>query len=199
MPENEMTGNLFLFARSEPNRSAMTPTPAETIKPEARLVERIAAGDEDAFGELYRMFAPLVHGITLARVPRDEVDDIVQEVFISAYKNIDTLRDKNAVGGWLAMIARNRAVEFYRRAKPTEELSEEISSGKSQRTEANEVLATIRTLPETYKETLVLRLVEGMSGQEIAERTGMTSESVRVNLHRGMKLLREKLGIEVKR
>jgi DNA-directed RNA polymerase specialized sigma24 family protein len=38
-----------------------------------------------------------------------------------------------------------------------------------------------------------------MSGQEIAERTGMTSESVRVNLHRGMKLLREKLGIEVKR
>lgn len=198
MPENEMTGNLFLFARSEPERIAMTPPP-ETIKPEARLVERIASGDEEAFGELYRMFAPLVHGITLARVPRDEVDDIVQEVFISAYKNIDTLRDRNAVGGWLAMIARNRAVEFYRRSKPTEELSEEMSGSKSQRTEANEILATIRTLPETYKETLILRLVEGMTGQEIAERTGMTPESVRVNLHRGMKLLREKLGIEVKR
>lgn len=199
MPENEMTGNLFLFARSEPKPSAMTPTPAETIKPEARLVERVRAGDEEAFGELYRMFAPLVHGITLARVPRDEVDDIVQEVFISAYKNIDTLRDRNAVGGWLAMIARNRAVEFYRRAKPTEELSEEMSGNKSQLREANEILATIRALPETYKETLVLRLVEGMTGAEIAERTGMTPESVRVNLHRGMKLLREKLGIEVKR
>jgi hypothetical protein len=60
MPENEMTGNLFLFARSEPNASAMTPQP-ETIKPEARLVERIASGDEEAFGELYKMFAPLVH------------------------------------------------------------------------------------------------------------------------------------------
>ncbi|HEX8637910.1 MAG TPA: sigma-70 family RNA polymerase sigma factor [Pyrinomonadaceae bacterium] len=198
MPENEMTGNLFLFARSEPNASAMTPQP-ETIKPESRLVDRIASGDEEAFGELYKMFAPLVHGITLARVPRDEVDDIVQEVFISAYKNIDTLRDKNAVGGWLAMIARNRAVEFYRRAKPTEELSEEMSGGKSQRAEANEILATIRALPETYRETLVLRLVEGMTGAEIAERTGMTPESVRVNLHRGMKLLRERLGIEVKR
>ena len=198
MSENEMTGNLFLFARSETNASVMTPPP-ETIKPEARLVERIAAGDEEAFGELYKMFAPLVHGITLARVPRDEVDDIVQEVFISAYKNIDTLRDKNAVGGWLAMIARNRAVEFYRRAKPTEELSEEMSGNKSQLREANEILATIRALPETYRETLVLRLVEGMTGQEIAERTGMTPESVRVNLHRGMKLLREKLGIEVKR
>ena len=192
-----MTGNLFLFARSEPKPSAMTPQP-ETIKPEARLVERIAMGDEEAFGELYKMFAPLVHGITLARVPRDEVDDIVQEVFISAYKNIDTLRDKNAVGGWLAMIARNRAVEFYRRSKPTEELSEDMSDSKSQRTEANEILATIRALPETYRETLVLRLVEGMTGQEIAERTGMTPESVRVNLHRGMKILRQKLGITEK-
>jgi RNA polymerase sigma-70 factor (ECF subfamily) len=198
MPENQMTGKLFLFARNEPNRSAIIPV-SETIKPEARLVERISAGDEEAFGELYSMFAPLVHGITLARVPRDEVDDIVQEVFISAYKNINTLRDKSAVGAWLAMIARNRAVEFYRNAKPTEELSEEMSETKSQRSEANEILAAIRALPETYKETLVLRLVEGMSGPEIAERTGLTPESVRVNLHRGMKLLREKLGIEVKR
>ena len=196
-PENEMTGNLFLFARSETKTSVMTPTP-ETVKPEALLVERIGAGDEEAFGELYRMFAPLVHGITLARVPRDEVDDIVQDVFISAYKNIDTLRDKNAVGGWLAMIARNRATEFYRRAKPTEELSDEIRENERPSAEANEILAAIRALPDTYKETLVLRLIEGMTGTEIAEKTGLTPESVRVNLHRGMKLLRRNLGIEVK-
>ena len=55
------------------------------------------------------------------------------------------------------------------------------------------MIATIRTLPEAYRETLVLRLVEGMTGPEIAERTGLTAASVRVNLHRGMKLLREKL------
>jgi RNA polymerase sigma-70 factor (ECF subfamily) len=198
MPENEMTGNLFLFARSDTNANVLNPT-TKTIKPEERLVELICVGDEAAFGELYRMFAPLVHGITLARVPRDEVDDIVQEVFISAYKNINTLRDKSAVGAWLAMIARNRAVEFYRQMKPTEELSEAISGGEKSDSQANEILQAIRALPETYKETLVLRLVEGMTGAEIAERTGLTPESVRVNLHRGMKLLREKLGIEVKR
>ena len=198
MPENEMTGNLFLFARSDTNANVLNPT-TKTIKPEERLVELICVGDEAAFGELYRMFAPLVHGITLARVPRDEVDDIVQEVFISAYKNINTLRDKSAVGAWLAMIARNRAVEFYRQMKPTEELSEAISGGEKSDSQANEILQAIRALPETYKETLVLRLVEGMTGAEIAERTGLTPESVRVNLHRGMKLLREKLDIEVKR
>jgi RNA polymerase sigma-70 factor (ECF subfamily) len=59
--------------------------------------------------------------------------------------------------------------------------------------EALLVLATIRTLPMAYRETLVLRLVEGMTGPEIAAQTGLTTASVRVNLHRGMKLLRQKL------
>ena len=59
--------------------------------------------------------------------------------------------------------------------------------------EARRLLAIVRTLPDAYRETLVLRLVEGLTGPEIAERTGLTPASVRVNLHRGMKLLREKL------
>src|SRR4051812_42340931 len=102
MSESEMTGNILLFS------TAAAPQ-TETIKPEALLVERICAGETAAFDELYKVFAPLVHGIILARVPRDEVDDIAQEVFLSAYKNLHTLRDRNAVGAWLSMIARNRA------------------------------------------------------------------------------------------
>jgi RNA polymerase sigma-70 factor (ECF subfamily) len=61
--------------------------------------------------------------------------------------------------------------------------------------EAAEALEIIRALPEAYRETLVLRLVEGMTGPEIAARTGLQPASVRVNLHRGMKLLRERLGM----
>ncbi|MBA3785811.1 MAG: sigma-70 family RNA polymerase sigma factor, partial [Acidobacteria bacterium] len=80
-------------------------------------------------------------------------------------------------------------------AKPTEELPEDLRGKDDSQTEAREILKAIRALPETYKETLVLRLVEGMTGQEIAERTGLAPESVRVNLNRGMKLLRQKLGI----
>jgi RNA polymerase sigma-70 factor, ECF subfamily len=63
----------------------------------------------------------------------------------------------------------------------------------AERTEALRLLDIVRTLPEAYRETLVLRLVEGLTGPEIAERTGLTPASVRVNLHRGMKLLRERL------
>lgn len=194
MPDNEMTGNMFLFVRTEAKTG-----PAEMAGVETCLIDRISAGDEDAFGELYRKYAPMAHGIVLSRVPRDEVDDIVQEVFISAYKNLGNLRDKNAVGAWLAMIARNKATEYYRRARPADELSEDLSQKNDARTEANEIMAAIRTLPNTFKETLVLRLVEGLTGQEIADQTGLAPDSVRVNLHRGMKMLREKLGVEVKR
>jgi RNA polymerase sigma-70 factor (ECF subfamily) len=59
--------------------------------------------------------------------------------------------------------------------------------------EALAVLDTIRSLPDAYRETLILRLVEGLSGPEIAAQTGLSPDSVRVNLHRGMKMLREKM------
>jgi len=189
MPDREMTGNVFFFAGSEPTAAA----PQMTAQ--AEIVERVCEGDREAFGELYKMFAPMVHGIILARIRRDEADDIVQEVFLSAFKNLSSLRDKSAVGAWLAMIARNRAAEFYRSARPTEELPEDLREKESRTTEAREILKAIRALPDAYRETLVLRLVEGMTGPEIAAQTGLTPESVRVNLHRGMKLLREKLGI----
>jgi RNA polymerase sigma-70 factor (ECF subfamily) len=195
MPESEMTGNLLFFASAEATAAADATATAAKVKAEARLVERVRAGDREAFGELYKMFAPLVHGIVLARVPRDEADDIAQNVFLSAYKNLHNLRDYNAFGAWLAMIARNYSNEFYRHEKPTEELSEELAQTDAPHAEAREILSAIRSLPDAYRETLVLRLVDGMTGPEIAEQTGLTPESVRVNLHRGMKLLRRKLGV----
>jgi len=92
------------------------------------------------------------------------------------------------------MIARNRAVDFHRRSRETVEINDDLRGSEAHESRANEILELIRNLPEAYRETLVLRLVEGMTGPEIAARTGLTAASVRVNLHRGMKLLREKLG-----
>lgn len=181
------------------NQTGMAETAATTAtaqtSPDASLVERAASGDREAFGRLYHIHASMVHGILLARVPYDEVSDLVQDVFLIAFRKIKTLRDSAAFGPWLAMIARNRAMDFHRQKRETEELSEELSHPASSQAEAKEVLAIIRSLPESYRETLVLRLVEGMTGPEIAVQTGLHPDSVRVNLHRGMKLLREKLGV----
>jgi len=161
---------------------------------EVVLVRAVLDGDRDGFARLYDLYAPLVHGILLARVPRAEVDDLVQDIFLHAFKKLHTLRDATAFGPWIAMIARNRAVDFHRRAKETVEINDEVRGSNTQDSRAAEILELIRNLPEAYRETLVLRLVEGMTGPEIAARTGLTAASVRVNLHRGMKLLREQLG-----
>ena len=169
---------------------------AEHAVEDARLVRNAQRGDESAFARLYERYARVVHGILLARVPRVEVDDLVQDVFLSAWQRLGTLRDPGAFGGWLAMITRNRATDSRRKAVEVVELPETLAArdATAVRAEALAVLDAIRTLPEAYRETLIMRLVEGLTGPEIALRTGLTPASVRVNLHRGMKLLREKLG-----
>lgn len=169
---------------------------AEVQPPEVALVESARAGDRAAFERLYELYSPLVHGVLLARVPYGEVSDLVQDVFLTAFRKLAALRDPARFGPWVAIIARNRAADFYRRARRTEELHDELTEGAGRAAEACEALEIIRSLPEAYRETLVLRLVEGMTGPEIAERTGLRPASVRVNLHRGMKLLRKRLGVE---
>jgi RNA polymerase sigma-70 factor (ECF subfamily) len=178
--------------------AAIFASPGEAVsdaRPETEaLVESARRGDRAAFGRLYALHARMVHGVLLARVRRTEVDDLVQDVFLVALRRLDSLREPSSFGPWLAMIARNRAMDHYRASKPTVELNPELPGERHPEGEAMTVLGAIRELPEAYREPLILRLVEGMTGPEIAERTGLTPGSVRVNLHRGMKLLREKLG-----
>jgi RNA polymerase sigma-70 factor (ECF subfamily) len=166
----------------------------------ASLVRAARAGDRAAFGRLYERYARMVHGILMARVPQAEVDDLLQDVFVRALKQVHTVREAECFGGWLATVTRNRANDYHRRSVEVVELTEDAPDkavdGRPSRVSGDDgaaILALIRSLPETYRETLILRLVEGMTGPEIAERTGLMPGSVRVNLHRGMQMLREKL------
>jgi RNA polymerase sigma-70 factor (ECF subfamily) len=160
------------------------------------LIRAAAHGDRAAFGELYSRYARMVHGILLARVPPGDAEDLMQDVWISAMNQIGTLRNAAAFPGWLAAIARHRAMDHFRQARhltPLDEHTLRTRGGSGMDTSAFEVLELIRSLPEAYRETLILRLVEGMTGPEIAARTGLTPDSVRVNLCRGMKMLRRLL------
>ena len=174
------------------------------VPEEGEVVSLVAAareGDRAAFGRLYERYARMVHGILLGRAPLEEVEDLLQDVFVRAMRQVHTLRDVNCFGGWLATVARNRANDYHRKSvetiefaedSPSQELEKPRSSGPGD--DGAAILGVIRRLPEAYRETLILRLVEGMTGPEIADRTGLTAGSVRVNLHRGMQMLREKLG-----
>jgi RNA polymerase sigma-70 factor (ECF subfamily) len=168
--------------------------PVTEISEDARLVKTASAGNRAAFGELYAKYARVVHGILLTRVPPADVDDLVQDVFLHAMHKLGDLREPAAFAGWLAAIARNRAADFHRRSHEHVELKDDIAEAGPPPPEPHAILAAIRTLPDAYSETLVLRLVEGLTGPEIAARTGLTPGSVRVNLHRGMEQLRARLG-----
>lgn len=157
-------------------------------------VERAQRGDVSAYAVLHKRFARAVHAVALSAAPNADVDDAVQEAFLGAWKNLSSLSDSAKFAGWLMQIARRTAIDQRRRRRATVELLDDAASAEAPpRAEARQVLRVIATLSEAYRETLVMRLVEGMSGPEIAAATGMTPESVRVNLSRGMKLLREKL------
>lgn len=163
------------------------------------IVESARAGDRRALAALYRHFAPLVHGILLAYVPVGEADDLVQDVFESVMGHLPSLRDARAFPGWLVVMTRRRALNGLRRPA-TEPVAgvenEDARQSPETDAEARRVLEAIRALAPAYRETLMLRLVEGLGGPEIAALTGLTEGSVRVNLHRGMQRLRRALGID---
>jgi RNA polymerase sigma-70 factor (ECF subfamily) len=169
----------------------------ESRPEETALVRSARGGDRAAFGVLYEKYSNLVHGILLAHVEYRDAEDLMQDTFVKALQQLPGLREPAAFGGWLAAIARHIAVDHHRRRKPavdvTDEASDKPSDGMRPDGEAFAVLDLVKKLPESYRETLILRLVEGMTGPEIAARTGLAPDSVRVNLCRGMKLLRGQL------
>lgn len=166
---------------------------AETAEAVAPVVEAARAGDAGAFAELYRRFSRSVHAVLLGRLDAEEAREAAQEVFLTVHRKLADLQDPAAFGPWVHAIARNLAVSRLRkrRARPVEEPMREMAAPPQTDGELRErVLETLRSLPEAYRETLMMRLVEGLTGPEIAEATGLAPASVRVNLHRGMELLR---------
>src|SRR6266699_2569004 len=141
MFEAEATADIFLM--TQPLSAPQTAEPSV----EATLIQAVLNGERDRFARLYEMYAPMVHGILLARVPRSEVDDLVQDIFLHALKKLPALRDSTAFGPWIAMIARNRAMDFYRRSRETVEVTEDLRTTDSSVSRAKEILDMIRGLP----------------------------------------------------
>jgi RNA polymerase sigma-70 factor (ECF subfamily) len=168
------------------------------------LVRDAQGGDRDAFAALYRRHARLVHVVLLGSVAPDDVPDLLQDVFLAALRELPRLRDPDAFGGWLVQIARNQAKMHHRSQRPLESFDDavhgRVATGDrppdarlEARSDAEYVMGHVRELPAKLREPLLLRLVEGMSGEEIARVTGLSHGTVRVYLHEAMRLLRRRL------
>lgn len=163
----------------------------------SRAVSDAIAGSQAAFAWLYRTFAPLVHSIHLGMATPARADELTQDTFAIAFARLHSLRETHRFGPWIAVIARRNFPKNYRQEEPVIDDRQYVSdiAGPDESAQAEHVLRAIQALPEAYRDTLMMRLVEGMSGPEIAALTGLTPQSVRVNLHRGMAKLRLALGL----
>jgi len=160
-----------------------------------RLVRAAQHGDRSAFAELYARYAGLVRAIALSRVSFEDAPDVVQETFLRALTHLKQLQDANSFRSWLSAIARNITRDVVRERLPaaSEETDRAGASTQHEEMDARAARRAIRSLPKAYQHTLALRIVGGMTAREIAQRSGLSVGSVRVNIHRGMKLLRKRL------
>lgn len=171
----------------------------ETVQEEDdhTLVTAARQGDRAAIARLYRRFGPVIHATLITRTRPADADDLVHDVFLEAIRRLDSLRDAGAFGAWIRTLARRRAIDLSRRnarrERSLESSPEPIDRRAAPGLTHQRVLEAIATLPAAYQEALAMRLIEGLTGPEIAQRTGRSHDAVRVNLHRGMKQLRRLL------
>ena len=173
-----------------------------TTAPAPVAVEPIRARDRDvSFDELWQSHEPAVLAILRRMLGAAAAEDASQDVALQAYANLHTLRDPDRFGGWICTIARNAARDVHTEHRRRQEtsLDDDHADMLPARDEgdprvAEEILEAVRKLPPAYREPLLLRLRDGLDGAEIASRLAMTQGSIRVNLCKGMKLLRHRLG-----
>jgi RNA polymerase sigma-70 factor (ECF subfamily) len=164
------------------------------------LVAAAKSGDREAFSALLQRHLAKVNAYLLAFVPQSEVDDLMQETMLAAWRGLPTLQQPDRLLPWLIGIARNLGRrEYGRRQKQPQSLHEAAEvravgeSAPAAEFTVERLMHHLQEMPEAYRISLAMRLIEGVGSEGIAEATGMTSASVRVNLSRGMKMLRARL------
>lgn len=171
------------------------------------LLSRVAAGDEEAFAQLYRATHLKLFGIILRILRHKEpAEDVLQEVYVRIWDRAsDFAPGKASPITWMAAIARNRALDEVRRARPkyaadTTQVEAIADTGASalERLQGIEDLrrleACLEELEEARGRAVRLAYLDGLSRQELAERLDMPVGTVKTWLHRSLKQLKDCLG-----
>ena len=173
------------------------------------LVERARDGDRPAFEELVRRTSRLVFARLYLDTGRaDRAEDLLQETYLLAFRSMRRLADPSGFRSWLLAIAHNVLIDDARRAMRLKRLTPDLldipintlrAAGPSpvevaEREELRQrVLAVLRSMPEEYRLPLTLRYITGADYDTIGEQLGLTNGALRGLLHRGLKMLRDRL------
>lgn len=170
------------------------------------LINRCKAGDQKAFHDLYKLYAKAMFNVSYRITGREEdAQDVLQESFISAYKNINSYRGDSAFGAWLKRIVVNRSINQIRMHKMElmpEDENFDVKEDEEQEVYKEEltierVRQAIMQLPDGYRAVLSLYLLEGYDHEEIASILEITTSTSKSQLNRAKAKLREQLTIRL--
>jgi RNA polymerase sigma-70 factor (ECF subfamily) len=182
------------------------PFPSTSAEDKAAALDRIwraQAGDVNAFELLYHEYSPRIYALCLRLKAGDgsEATELLQDVFIKAWRRLDTFRGDSAFASWLHRLAVNTMLENARsegrrtaRVLPMEDTSRLAGAARTSGIELKmDMESAIASLPRGARLAFVLHDVEGYQHQEIAEQLSVTVGTVKAQLHRARRLLRERL------
>jgi RNA polymerase sigma-70 factor (ECF subfamily) len=181
------------------------------MKTDAELVASTLRGSQDAFRELVGRFERPIYSLVL-RMVQDSgtAEDLAQEVFVKAYRRLDTYDPQRKFSSWLFKIAHNTTIDHLRRGVPetvpleagdddrgdlagvlADEAAENPHAAAERRDLSRALEKAIATLRPEYREAVLMFYAHGASYQEICEVTGLPLGTVKTNLHRARKELAE--------
>lgn len=180
------------------NVSQITIRLPEVRMEDRSLIVRSKAGDEQAFEALMRQFERPILGLcTRLLGPGGEAEEAAQDVFFRFYQKLGAFDEERAVEPWLFRIAWNACRDRLRRRRPLVELTDNAAT-VAPRGNDGFILAELRDaierLPDKERAALLLREVEGLETEEVAERMGISAGTVRSQISKARARLRHWLG-----
>jgi len=174
--------------------------PPSSAEGDSHLLSRVERGEEQAMAALFDRYSKIVYSVAL-RVLRDpaSAEDVLQEIFMQIWRNPESfIATRGSLGGWLAVVARNRSIDVLRRKRPTESVDDVVlgsAANLGDEAERNLMIekakAIIHKLPQEQRKTLEMAFFDGLTHSEIAEMTGDPLGTVKTRIRSALTTLRK--------
>ncbi len=173
---------------------------SNVVSTDATLVSAIRSGDEQAMAQLYERYSPIVYSVAL-RVLGDTAaaEDVLQEVFMQLWRSPDLFdASRGSLPGWLAVIARNRAIDLLRKRRPETDITEvvvsiepDLASGAEWSRALEKIRHALGSMPTPQRSALEMAFFEGLTHTEIAAKTSEPLGTIKTRIRAGLVALRK--------
>ena len=177
---------------------------ADRTEDEYAIIRKVLAGEADHYAVLVDAYKDLAYNIAFRLVgDADAAKDMAQESFIAAYNALGDFKFNSRFSSWLYRIVVNKCRDHFRATRetvPVDDICEDIAGSDrtpeqaaSSRQTGDAVQQALNKLPPDYREVIILKHIEGLDYQEIADTLEVSVNALKVRAHRGREMLRKLL------